>query len=154
MKKLLIPSIFVVSILSAFMIGKNFDKIQNHIIAKNVEKDSKFDKLIHAIMMVESNGDNNAVGDKGESIGCMQISKSVVDDVNKISSVKYTYNDRYNRAKSIEIFKIYVNHYATVKRLGHEPTFEDIARIWNGGPNGYKKNATKTYWIKVKSYLH
>ena len=154
MKKLLVPIIFVISILSAFMVGKNFDKIQNHIITKNVEKDSKFDKLIYAIMMVESNGDNNAIGDKGKSIGCMQISKSVVDDVNRFSSVKYTYNDRYNRAKSIEIFKLYINHYATANRLGHEPTFEDIARIWNGGPNGYKKNATKTYWVKVKNYLH
>lgn len=109
--------------------------------------------LINAIIRVESNGDTNAVGDSGRSVGCMQISKAVVDDVNRFSSKTYTYNDRYNRAKSIEIFKIYINHYATTKRLGHTPTLEDIARIWNGGPNGFKKTATKSYWIKVKNEL-
>ena len=112
------------------------------------------DNIIHAIIKVESNGNNLAIGDDGRSVGCMQIQKSVIDDVNDVSSVKYKYNDRYNRSKSIEIFKIYITRYATVKRLGHIPTDEDIARIWNGGPNGYKKSATKKYWNKIKLLLH
>ena len=29
--------------------------------------------------------------------------------------------------------------YATKARLGHEPTVEDVARIHNGGPDGWKK---------------
>jgi hypothetical protein len=29
--------------------------------------------------------------------------------------------------------------YATKALLGHEPTVEDVARIHNGGPNGWKK---------------
>ena len=32
-------------------------------------------------------------------------------------------------------------------------TDEDRARIWNGGPNGYKKQATVKYWKKVKEHL-
>ena len=43
--------------------------------------------------------------------------------------------------------------YATERRLGRTPTYEDVARIHNGGPNGYKKTATYKYWQKVKKKL-
>jgi len=33
-------------------------------------------------------------------------------------------------------------------------TFEDIARIHNGGPNGHRKEITKRYWEKVKKILN
>ncbi len=46
----------------------------------------------------------------------------------------------------------YMRRYATVARLGHAPTDEDIARIHNGGPNGYKKRKTMAYWNRVQSY--
>jgi hypothetical protein len=42
--------------------------------------------------------------------------------------------------------------YATAKRLGRAPTVEDIARIHNGGPNGYKKTAiTEAEKLKLKN---
>ena len=110
-------------------------------------------KLIYAICKVESNNGMYVVGDNGKAIGCLQIWKSVVDDVNKYSKVKYTYVDRYDKVKSYEMFKLYIGHYATEKRLGRKPTNEDIARIWNGGPNGYKKTSTIKYWNKVKKYI-
>ena len=111
------------------------------------------DSLINAIIKVESNDNVNAIGDNGKAVGCMQIWKVVVDDVNKVSKLKYNYNDRFNKEKSIEIFKLYINKYATAKRLGRTPTDEDMARIWNGGPNGFKKAGTKQYWLKVKAEL-
>ena len=46
-----------------------------------------------------------------------------------------------------------MHRYATVERLGREPTLEDIARIHNGGPNGFKKSSTDAYWAKVKKQL-
>ena len=111
------------------------------------------DLLINAIIKVESNDNVNAIGDNGKAVGCMQIWKVVVDDVNKVSKLKYNYNDRFNKEKSIEIFKLYINKYAIAKRLGRTPTNEDMARIWNGGPNGFKKAGTKQYWLKVKAEL-
>ena len=110
-------------------------------------------KLIDAICKVESNNVMYIVGDNGKAIGCLQIWKTVVDDVNKYSKVKYTYADRYDKVKSYEMFKLYIGHYATQKRLGRKPTNEDMARIWNGGPNGYKKTATIKYWNRVKRYI-
>ena len=47
----------------------------------------------------------------------------------------------------------YMNRYATEARLGRKPTNEDIARIHNGGPNGYKKESTLKYWKKVEKCL-
>ena len=46
-----------------------------------------------------------------------------------------------------------MKRYANDDRLGRYATAEDIARIHNGGPNGYKKDATDSYWNKVKSKL-
>ena len=51
---------------------------------------------------------------------------------------------------SEKVMQAYMNKYATKRRLGHEPTDEDIARIHNGGPNGYREQGTMAYWNKVK----
>ncbi|XP_063969190.1 protein mesh-like [Lytechinus pictus] len=40
----------------------------------------------------------------------------------------------------------YMARYATFQRLERQPTCQDFARIHNGGPNGYKKEATLVYW--------
>jgi hypothetical protein len=54
---------------------------------------------------------------------------------------------------AIDMFEIYMQRYATKHRLGRKPTLEDMARIHNGGPNGWKKESTKPYWEKVKKLL-
>ena len=43
--------------------------------------------------------------------------------------------------------------YATKDRLGHDLCDEDMARIHNGGPDGWKNPATAAYWEKVKKNL-
>ena len=52
-----------------------------------------------------------------------------------------------------KVILAYWDRYATIKRLGRVPTDEDRARIHNGGPNGYKKEATIAYWSKVRKEL-
>jgi len=110
--------------------------------------------LILAIIHVESGGDLNAIGDGGDSRGCMQIQAGVITDVNQTFKTNYSWpKDTLSKEKSIELFRKYMARYATKKRLGREPTLEDYARIWNGGPNGYKKKATLDYWRKVKARM-
>ena len=77
----------------------------------------------------------------------------MVDDVNRILKRRgatedqlYTYEDRWERGHSIEMFKIYCAHYNLT-------TPEDIARCWNGGPRGANKDATVYYWEKVMAEL-
>jgi hypothetical protein len=109
--------------------------------------------LISALIMVESSGNDNAVGYTGNCYGCLQLKTIYIKDVNRIAGTSYTITEAFDRAKSIDMFRIYINHYATSKRLGHEPTFEDIARIHNGGPNGWLDPRTDGYWKKVKKEL-
>lgn len=111
--------------------------------------------VIIALIQVESNNNDLAVGDNGQAYGCLQLHKSYVDDVNRILGRKeYIHQDAFCREKSIEMFLIYTDHYATYERLGREPTVEDLVRIHNGGPTGWKKPATTKHWNKVKKQLY
>jgi len=115
-------------------------------------------KLLTALIAVESSGNDRAIGDNGKSHGCLQIGKAVVMDVNqrrrgkRLPEYKWP-SDCYDREKSKTICREYLAIYCTPKRLGHKPTLEDAARMWNGGPNGHKKTATLKYWTKVKTHL-
>lgn len=102
--------------------------------------------LIMALIAVESGGDNMAVGDGGRAVGCLQIHAVMVREVNRLADTRYTWpDDCRDRAKSIEMATIYLAHY-----IG---TPEQMARRWNGGPNGDKKASTLAYWRKVEKEL-
>ena len=113
--------------------------------------------LLDAIEIVESGGDSDAVGDNGKAIGAYQIWKIYVDDVNRIlGEQRYSYNDRYSRAKSRTMTKIYIGHYATEKRLKRTPTLEDMAAMFCAGPDGYRQlnePKVKEYIKKIKKQL-
>jgi len=109
--------------------------------------------LILALIAVESNGNDRAIGDDGLAFGALQIHACYVADANEFANEDWTHEDAYDRDKAIKIFLAYMDRYATEKRLGRIVTIEDIARIHNGGPNGYKKDATLKYWRKVKAEL-
>jgi len=111
------------------------------------------DRLLDALVQVESNGNPAAIGDNGKAYGCLQIWAVVIADVNEVSRVKYTHADAFDPAKARAICRAYLARYATAKRLGREPTDQDFARIWNGGPNGWRKNSTIKYWHKVAAVL-
>jgi len=112
------------------------------------------DRLIDALVQVESSGNPRAIGDNGKALGCLQIWSVVVQDVNEVSRVKYTHSDAFDPAKARAICKAYLARYCTAKRLGRIPTDEDFARCWNGGPMGYKKVSTIKYWLKVSKLLN
>jgi len=104
--------------------------------------------LIAALIIVESDGNPNAVGDKGQAIGILQIHPICVQDVNRIlGEEKYTLIDRLDPIKSVEICIVYLNYY------GKDKSVEQLARIWNGGPKGFKRKSTLPYWDKVKKVI-
>lgn len=117
------------------------------------------DRLITALIVAESGGDDSPTpGDQDKkhwAYGCLQIRQPCVDDVNRVYGTKYKSKDCHgNRELSVWICQKYLEIYATEKLIGRKPTDEDRARIWNGGPTGYKKSSTKAYWIdKVKPAL-
>ena len=107
------------------------------------------DRLINAIIQVESGGDANAVGDNGKAVGILQIHKVMVDDCNRIAGFqKFTYEDRKDEQKSREMFTMYTDHYTP----DWDP--EKVSRRWNAGPKGDKKKCSEGYWGKVKKLLN
>ena len=109
---------------------------------------SPSERLLNALVHVESQGEAHAIGDNGKAVGCLQIHKEVVDDVNRAYGLTYTYEDRKCPMKSREICRRYL-----VLHGGRHATNEKYARIWNGGPNGHKRSSTKRYWRVVSRKL-
>ena len=111
-------------------------------------------RVLQAIRIVESNNTPSAVGDGGNAIGVYQIWESYWKDATEFSNLGGKYRDCFVPEYADRIVRCYMKRYATPRRLGREATMQDIARIHNGGPNGYKKQATLKYWEKVEKILN
>ena len=109
--------------------------------------------LLLAMIQVESSNNDMAVGDNGASLGCLQLQAAYVQDAAEHAGQDWTHQDAFERDKAIAITMAYMQRYATDTRLGRPLTAEDIARIHNGGLNGYKKPQTVKYWHKVYAEL-
>lgn len=129
----------------------NVDSLRyNKNLATNFDVISiqKLKPLLSAIIWYESTNGTKNNGDGGLAIGPLQMHKIMVDEVNRIVKTnKYTYEDRNNLTKSIEMFIIYQGYY--------NPEFdvEKAARIWNGGPQGHTKACTACYWSTIQEYM-
>ena len=110
------------------------------------------DQMLSALMYVESSNNDSAYNASEDAVGCLQIRKTMVNDVNRIlrkqkSPVRFTYEDRWSRYKSIKMFQVYCRYYNLT-------TAEEIARCWNGGPRGINNPATVRYWNKVQNRIN
>lgn len=111
---------------------------------KTVSSDS-LDVLVKAMIQVESRGNDSAYHAGEKAAGCLQIRPIMVKEVNRLlkrrgDSRRFTMADRWDRLKSIEMFKVFNKS---------KTSLEVMARRWNGGPIGHKKSATIGYWKKV-----
>ncbi len=120
-------------------------------------KTHSYDRLIAALIVVESSGNDHALGDRhmnNKAYGPLQGRKLCVDDVNRRFGTKIRVESLLgNRSLSVWVCQKYLEMYGTRKQLGREPSEEDLARIWNGGPMGYRKESTVAYWSKVRKAL-
>ena len=119
-----------------------------------VPQEVTINDLYAAMRWVESNDNPSAVGDNGNAIGCYQIWENYWIDATEFSGIGGSYSDCFDCQYAHDIVVAYMNRYATENRLGRPVTFEDVARIHNGGPNGYKRESTKKYWKKVEARLY
>jgi hypothetical protein len=113
--------------------------------------DPEFLRAAKAIMQVESGGDPQALGDGGRAAGAYQIHRAYWADAMRILGQDWPYEQARNPDKALQAVYAYTRHYA---RLYHRPwCAETIARIHNGGPRGWQKQATLIYWRKVEIAL-
>ncbi len=80
-------------------------------------------------------------------------STPTVLDLNRVYGTRYVHDDAFDLEHAVAICRKYLAIYCTERRLGREPTMQDAARMWNGGPNGHKKSVTLPYWEKVARRL-
>ena len=101
-----------------------------------------WERLVHAICMVESGCDDKAKNKVSSASGRFQMLKVYVDEVNRIKGRHlYFYKDRFDPVKSREMFEIYQSH--------HNPTKDiDKAIVLHRG----KK--VKSYIRKVKQEMY
>ena len=123
---------------------------ENEELRKHVP--DSINKLITAIIWIESSNNDSALNKKENAVGCIQIRQIMLHEVNRICNMTdnglfFDLDDRWSRDKSLQMFNIW--------RQYHHPndTLEKIARNWNGGPKGYANRKTNRYWKKVKKQL-
>jgi len=121
--------------------------IQNEKPKQTIQTKPK--SLVDALIMVESSGNPKAFNKKENACGCLQIRPIMLREVNQILrkqglEERFTKEDRWDCGKSKEMFYIW-------RSFHHKNSSNEIiARNWNGGPRGYKKQSTEHYWHKVQ----
>lgn len=100
-----------------------------------------WERLVHAICMVESGCDDKAKNKVSSASGRFQMLKVYVDEVNRIKGKHlYSYKDIFDPVKSREMFEIYQSH--------HNPTKDiDKAIVL------YRGKKVKSYIRKVKQEM-
>jgi len=109
--------------------------------------------LLAAMILVESGGDPCAVNAAEDAAGVLQIRPVLVADVNRILAAPvFAERDRFCPAASREMWRVYLGHYGRrYERLTGRPMdAEAAARMWCGGPDGWRKAGTDDYWRRVQ----
>lgn len=108
--------------------------------------------LWEAIVWRESRGQVDAFNAGELAVGIVQIRPIVIADLNRIAGYdKWKLEDRWCPARSWMIFREYTGYW--IERFGLDDTPENRARIWNGGPRGYRKTSTLEYWQDVRGRM-
>lgn len=137
-------------------------------------KESEWRKFLNAIKQVET-GSKSGIGIRGDydkrtktfkALGPYQIHRVCwIDAVKYDKSIllhDYSFNfGTFNYAPGLnyeytlisksyseKVLRSYISRY-----LPKNGSFEDAARIWNGGPTGHKKSATLKYAEKFRKYF-
>ena len=125
------------------------------IFASHVEVSAQkngfdWEPVMNAIIQIESKGNPAAVN--GPYVGVLQISPVLVKECNNIlkstgSNKRYSLSDRFNAAKSKEMFIIIQSFHNPLNSV------ERAIRLWSGGIR-YNVAKTQAYLRKVMRYMN
>lgn len=114
------------------------------------------DNLIIALIIQEgASCDSDHWDVNGRAVGCLQIHEGILIDLKNMCNKTYNMEDMKSFVLSIQACREWLELWGKKyqKKVGKEADYEQLARMWNGGPNGYKKDATLKYWQGVKSKI-
>lgn len=114
------------------------------VIAMGEDLPASFFRAIH---QVETGGRLGSIkGQRGE-LGPLQIRKAYWQD----SRAAGKYEQCSDYVYSCRVVTAYLNRYG--RRFVLARDYESLARIHNGGLNGYRNPNTKKYWVRVRKFL-
>lgn len=119
--------------------------------------------FFEVLTATESGGRREVVGDTNlqhKAYGVLQIRQPYLDDVNE--HCRKVILEHWGRPLTLDDVKEpavarwvavqYLTHYGKryTRITGKRPTFEVLARIHNGGPNGWRRSSTDEHWRRFQ----
>ena len=112
--------------------------------------------LLFAIQGAETDFVRHPRASSREAYGALQIRQICIDDVNRIYGTHFVHADVMQDESARKICSLYLTYWGSryIKQTGCYPTDQVLARIWYGGPDGWKHRDTRSYWAqRVCPYL-
>jgi len=125
------------------------------VIVKTITiyRDTCDSEFIRKIGQIETGNSDSLTEVGGHGKGRFQIYNICVKGSGLTDLLGYSHDDMFNHEKSVHVFwatmGIFCHTYA--QKHGKYPTYEELSRMWCGGPKGYKSNATLNYLHKFKT---
>jgi hypothetical protein len=120
-----------------------------YIMRDTCDTDSDF---IRAIGQIESKNTDSAIGDGGRAFGRYQIHDVCVTGSGLKDLLNYQHKNMFDSVKAERVFwaVMGINCHVYAQKYGKYPNYGELARMWNGGPNGYQNEATLNYLKKFE----
>lgn len=113
---------------------------------------SDFKLLLRVMKFQESTNRTWIINKKEGAYGCLQVRKKCLQDINNFYGTNYNLTDFLGNEKlSVWALKGYVSMYS--KKLGIPLSCEFVARLWNGGPSGWRSQGAEKYWQKLSANI-
>lgn len=119
-------------------------------------KSATFEEFLDALQKTETGSykdrGEGVLGDNGAALGPLQIHKCAWKDAMEFLGEKhlpYSYCAYFIFSKLVA-YLYFMRYGMEFLRSGK---WDCLARIWNGGPDGYLQQETVEYWNRCKSHL-
>jgi len=127
-------------------------KVIIKVIEKIVYRDTCDSEFIRKIGQIETGNTDSLTEVGGHGKGRFQIYNICVKGSGMTDLLGYSHDDMFQHEKSIHVFwatmGIFCHTFA--QKHGRYPTYEELARMWCGGSEGYKSNSTLNYLNKFR----
>lgn len=117
-------------------------------IEQNMTREDTINAMALAFAQQESQFNHTAVSPCGRWVGCLQLSKIMVREANRIVGFDcFNYDDRYDRQISYAIFKIVQERHNTNLEI------DRAIDVWNPGcGSDYRGSVKKYFKYNLKNY--
>lgn len=112
-----------------------------------VYRDTCDSDFIRKIGQIETGNNDSLSGENGAGRGRFGIYNICVKGSGLMDCLGFTHNDMHNSEQAKSVFWAMMGIFCHTYYQKHSryPSYEDLARMWSGGPNGYNKNSTLKY---------